>query len=55
MGSKTKWYFYSNAMIREFITNLVWERKKHIAIILLMNTFALILILIGYFYNLIDL
>lgn len=52
MGSKTKWYFYANALIREFIANIVEERKKHFSIIILINISALILILIGYFNNL---
>lgn len=55
MGSKTKWYFYTNAIIREFIANLVQERKKHITLILLINFSILVLILIGYFYELIRL
>ena len=54
MGSKTKWYFYTNALIREFIANLVQERKKHIALIILMNISIIILVLIGYYYNLIN-
>ena len=53
MGSKTKWYFYTNALIREFIANMVQERKRHIGIILVINIFALILIIIGYYFNLI--
>lgn len=53
MGSKTKWYFYTNALIREFIANLVQERNKHIIMIIMINIFALILILIGYFHELI--
>ena len=55
MGSKTKWYFYSNALIREFIANLVKERKKHISLILIINICACILIFIGYYYQLISL
>ncbi len=51
MGSKTKWYFYSNALIREFIANLVQERKNHIIILLMINLSLLILIAIGYCYN----
>ena len=51
MGSKTKWYFYTNALIREFIANLVQERKKHIFIIIMINISLLILILIGRFNN----
>jgi uncharacterized SAM-binding protein YcdF (DUF218 family) len=53
MGSPTKWYFYTNALIREFIANLVQERKKHIILILLMNISILILLVIGYYYQLI--
>lgn len=54
MGSKTKWYFYSNALIREFIANLVQERKKHIVLILLINISLLLLIGIGKYYNFIS-
>jgi len=54
MGSKTKWYFYSNALIREFIANLLQERKRHIALVLLINISTIILISIGYFYGLIQ-
>lgn len=53
MGSKTKWYFYTNALIREFIANIIQERKKHIILIMIMNLSAIVLILIGYFYKLI--
>lgn len=51
MGSKTKWYFYSNALIREFIANLVQERKKHIILILMINISLFVLIIIGKYYN----
>ena len=51
MGSKTKWYFYTNALIREFIANLVQERKSHIILILMINISLLILIAIGRYYN----
>ena len=51
MGSKTKWYFYTNALIREFIANLVQERKKHIALLIIINVFLFILIAIGRYYN----
>ena len=51
MGSKTKWYFYTNALIREFIANLVQERKSHIILILLINISLLVLIIIGKYYN----
>ena len=51
MGSKTKWYFYTNALIREFIAALFQERKKHLLIILFMLILVFILIWIGYYYN----
>lgn len=51
IGSKTKWYFYTNALIREFIANLVQERKSHIIIILMINISLLVLIVIGRYYN----
>ena len=54
-GSPTKWYFYTNALIREFIANLVQEKKRHIGIIILINITALILAIIGYSYQLLSL
>ena len=55
IGSKTIWYYYTNALIREFVVNMFQERKKHIALILLMNITAVILVVIGYHFNLINL
>ena len=55
MGSKTKWYYYTNALIREFIANLVSEKWKHISLLILMNISIVLLIVIGYFYKLIEL
>ena len=51
IGSKTKWYFYTNALIREFVANLVQERNKHIALLLIINISLIVLILIGKYYN----
>ena len=51
IGSKTKWYFYTNALIREFIANLVQERRKHITLLILINISLIILIFIGKHYN----
>ena len=53
LGSKTKWYFYTNALIREFFANLFLQRKQHLFIIISINIVLLILVLIGYHYNLI--
>ena len=51
MGSKTKWYFYTNALIREFIANLVQERYSHLALITIINISLIVLIAIGKYYN----
>ena len=51
MGSKTKWYFYTNALIREFIANLIQEKNKHIALLVIINISLLVLTLIGKYYN----
>ena len=48
MGSKTKWYFSTNALIREFIANFFKEKKKHIIMLTLIYLFAMLLILFGY-------
>ena len=53
IGSKTKWYFYTNALIREFIANLFSQKEKHIALISIINIIMFRLVLIGYKYNLI--
>ncbi len=52
MGSKTKWYFYANALIREFVANLFTQRKKHFVLISSINIVLFLLVLVGYKYNL---
>ena len=54
MGSKTKWYFYINALIREFVANIVQKRNSHIALIIIINITLILLILIGKYYNYIN-
>ena len=53
IGSTTKWYFYTNALIREFIANLYEQRKEHILMVLIMNICLFLLIHVGYRFNLI--
>lgn len=53
MGSKTKWYFYSNALIREFVANVIHEKYKHLALLILINFFLISLIFIGRYFHLI--
>ncbi len=55
MGSKTKWYFYTNALIREFIANLVQEKCRHLGLLTVMIISTSVFIYIGYYYNLIAL
>lgn len=40
VGSKTKWYFYINASLREFIANIASEWKVHLLNILIINLIA---------------
>lgn len=53
IGSKTKWYFYINALIREFIANLFVQRKQHFFLIMFINIALFVLVFIGYKYNLV--
>lgn len=52
IGSNTKWYFYTNAVIREFIANLVNQRKQHLILITSINIAMFILVFIGYQFHL---
>ena len=54
MGSKTKWYYNTNAVIREFLAELFNSKKKHIAMIIIIDIFAILLVLIGCHYNIVD-
>lgn len=53
MGSATKWYYYTNALIREFIANLVHEKRRHIAMVILINISTITLLLLGFIFKLI--
>lgn len=53
IGSKTKWYFYTNALIREFVANMVSQKKKHMTLIAMINVIMFGLVIIGYWYKLI--
>ena len=44
-------HFYTNALIREFVANLVQERKSHIMLLIMINITLLVLIVIGHYYN----
>ena len=53
MGSKTKWYFYPNALIREFIANLHAQVGQHFVLITSINITLFILVQIGYKFKII--
>lgn len=53
IGCKTKWYFYTNALIREFIANLFSQKKQHFTLITIINIVIFLLVWTGYKYNLI--
>ena len=51
MGAPTKWYFYVNALIREFVANVKVQSRRHIGnLILLVMVFAGALIF-SYIFN----
>ena len=52
IGAKSPWYFYYNALIREFIANLNVEHKMHITIVCTIIGCILGILTITYFFNL---
>ena len=53
IGSPTKWYYYSNALIREFVANVMSRKKEHFILITFINVGILIIIFLGHHYHLI--
>ena len=53
IGSTTKWWYYSNALIREFVANVMSRKKEHITIVAIIDLSILALVYIGHKYNLI--
>ena len=51
IGAKSPWYFYYNALIREFIANLNAERKMHIFNVSLINVIMIAVIVFSYFFD----
>src|SRR5699024_6548223 len=49
-GSKTKFYFWLNALIREFIGVLYMQRKFHIAMFILIFITAIVVFIMTKFY-----
>ena len=47
IGSSTKWYFYTNALIREFLANLFVQRYQHFILITSINIVLLFLVFVG--------
>lgn len=53
MGSKTKWFFYVNEAMREYVANISNEKKMHLFNLAMLNLSMLILVLISYFNSII--
>lgn len=51
IGAKSPWYFYCNALVREFIANLNSERRMHIFNVLLISTIMITLIVTSYVFK----
>ncbi len=51
IGSPTKSYFWVNAFIREFVATIVYERKKHILVFVILELVNLAAELMIYFSN----
>lgn len=51
ISAKSPWYFYNNALIREFVANIYSERKMHLFNILLINTVSMSLIILSYVFH----
>ena len=51
IGAKSPWYFYYNALIREFIANLNTERKMHIFNVATITAIMLFLITFSYCFD----
>ena len=48
IGSRTKWYFYVNALIREFAANLSAEKRRHITNTIYLAVYAMLLAFVSY-------
>ena len=51
VGAHTKWYFYVNALIREFVANMKVQRNRHVANVLFIILIFASLILFSYIYQ----
>ena len=52
LGAKSPWYFYQNAMIREFIANIRSEYKMHLFNIIALNVLSVAFAVISYVFHL---
>ncbi|MBR2524520.1 MAG: YdcF family protein [Clostridiales bacterium] len=52
IGSKTKWYYYFNASLREFIAGLYFEKNRHIFNIAVMFVVVTVLFIFGNHFQL---
>ena len=50
MGSKTRWYFYINALIREFVANMKAQRVRHTINVIIIVAFYAVFHIINYIH-----
>ena len=53
IGAKSPWYFYNNALIREFAANISSEKRFHIAVLVFLNLISTIFLICSYNLDLI--
>ncbi|MFD1064875.1 YdcF family protein [Oceanobacillus locisalsi] len=51
IGAKTAWYYWPNAMIREYIAVVVMRRHRHMLVVGSIMSLSLLLTMIGYFFT----
>ena len=47
IGSRTKWFFYPNALIREFVANISNQRTKHIVNSLIISAICVMICIVS--------
>ena len=53
IGAKAPWYFYNNALIREFVANLHAQKKQHLCNLAMLLLHLLVFFGIGIYLEII--
>ena len=51
VGAKSPWYYYNNAIVREFVANMYSERKLHIGILSFLIITMCILLIVSFMFG----